>query len=637
MFENLITTLTFCPLVAALACYFLRGERLRSALVIVTGIVLILSAVLLIGSAPVSMTPALFTSVKFKTFIQSADFLLLGLILYFGIKFKNRIIIGLSLLQVIILGYFEFFMTAGTHEAPVGIFCDHLSLIMVLIISIAGSLIVLYALPYMKNHEKHLKLKKSRQPRFFALLFLFIGAMNAMVLVNDMMLFYFFFEITTLCSFLLIGHDKTEESKRNSLTALWINSLGGATLLIGIVLIYTQLHTLDIQSIISQVQGKDILLIPLALLCIAGFTKAAQMPFQKWLLGAMVAPTPTSALLHSSTMVKAGVYLLIRFAPAFAGTSLSTLVAVCGAFTFLSAAALAIGQSNGKKVLAYSTISNLGLIIACVGINTHASLTAAIILLIFHAVSKALLFLCMGSIEQHIGSRDIEDMRGLFGEMPITALVITLGILTMILPPFGMLIGKWMAIESASGNLLVILMLALGSALTVVYWARWAGILMGSDFSGKSTPEKMPLFSKIPLFTLLSSAILLGFLTPIIYSSMILPDFSGLVAAPFSIHNGIIFNNQGSFAVYPLFFIAIVVFLFALFLSRPKKAAQQVSPYMSGIQGKQPGSFVGPMNKVTTYTQSNYYLSAFFGEEKLSNLVNMTAGILILILIGVSF
>ena len=125
----------------------------------------------------------------------------------------------------------------------------------------------------------------------------------------------------------------------------------------------------------------------------------------------MVAPTPVSALLHSATMVKAGTYLLLRMAPAFAGTTMSTIVALFGAFTFVGTCMLAVSQSNAKKILAYSTISNLGLIIACVGINTPASMVAATMIIIYHSVSKGLLFMCVGAIEQRIGSRDIEDMR----------------------------------------------------------------------------------------------------------------------------------------------------------------------------------------------------------------------------------
>jgi len=636
MTELNLINLTVLPFIAALCCMIARGESTRSVLVVVTGFVLAASSLSLIGSGTVQMVPELMAGAKFSTFIQFADFSLLGLILYFGIKSKSRTITGLFLIQILLLAVFDFYILKGSHAAPAGIFCDNLSLIMVLIVSIAGSLIILYAIPYMKSHEHHLGLKITRQPCFFSFLFVFIGAMNALVLVNDLMLFYFFFEVTTLCSFLLIGHDQTRQSKENSITALWINSLGGLALLVGIILIFLKMHTLDIQVIINQGKFINGMMLPFGLLCIAGFTKAAQMPFQKWLLGAMVAPTPTSALLHSSTMVKAGVYLVIRFAPAFANTYLSAGVALCGAFTFLSAAALAIGQSNGKKVLAYSTISNLGLILACAGINTPSAITAAIFLVIFHAVSKALLFLCVGTIEQHIGSRDIEDMRGLFGEMPKTALIITLGILTMILPPFGMLLGKWMAIQSATGNLLTVIMLALGSALSVVYWARWAGILMGENYQGKSTPENLPLFSKIPLYSLLGSAMGLSILAPLIYSEIIAADFFGSSLAPFTVNFGTFTGPNGSFAVLLLFLVALPVFLYGLKRSFDNKSIPFSQPYMSGIQGKEKGTYIGPMNRVMKTVQSNYYLSAFFSEEKLSRNINLTAFILLIIMIGVS-
>ena len=225
----------------------------------------------------------------------------------------------------------------------------------------------------MQNHETHLKLEKSRQHRFFAVMILFLGAMNGLVLSNDLMFFYFFFEVTTLCSFLLIGHDRTETAIKNAVRALWMNSLGGAAFIVALAVIYQpNRHIWICTGSCWSRPANRIYLLSLALLCLAAFTKSAQFPFQSWLLGAMVAPTPVSALLHSSTMVKVGVYLVMRLAPAIGETFLSQCVAFFGAFTFLSAAALAVGQSNGKKVLAYSTISNLGLIFACAGLNSSA-------------------------------------------------------------------------------------------------------------------------------------------------------------------------------------------------------------------------------------------------------------------------
>ena len=157
------------------------------------------------------------------------------------------------------------------------------------------------------------------------------------------------------------------------------------------------------------------LILPIMLLSIAGLTKAAQMPFHSWLLGAMVAPTPTSALLHSSTMVKAGVFLLVKLAPVYlAYPAASTMVVSIGGITFVLCSFMAITQSNAKRVLAYSTIANLGLISACAGVGTAEAVWAAIFLIIFHTVSKSVLFLCVGTVEHRIGSRNIEDMDGLF-------------------------------------------------------------------------------------------------------------------------------------------------------------------------------------------------------------------------------
>ena len=144
--------------------------------------------------------------------------------------------------------------------------------------------------------------------------------------------------------------------------------------------------------------------IPVVLLAMAGLTKSAQLPFSSWLLGAMVTPTPSSALLHSATMVKAGVYLLIRLAPAMAGNMTGMTVAFIGGFTFIAASMMAIAQNDGKKVLAFSTVSNLGLIVACAGIGAEETIWAAVLLMIFHSVSKSMLFQAVGSIENSLGS-----------------------------------------------------------------------------------------------------------------------------------------------------------------------------------------------------------------------------------------
>lgn len=338
---------------------------------------------------------------------------------------------------------------------------------------------------------------------------------------------FFFWEITTLCSFFLISHDGTREAKRNATRALWMNMVGGIGFLAAMLFMQKAIGTLSIQAMLAQsvVMHSTAAMLPIAFLCFAAFTKSAQLPFQSWLCGAMVAPTPVSALLHSSTMVKAGVYLVLRLSPAFAGTMLAGIVSLTGAFTFVAASALACGQSNGKKILAYSTIANLGLIIACAGMATPAAITAAILLIIFHAVSKGLLFLCVGTIEQHIGSRDIESMRGLYKIMPRVAVITLFGIVTMMLPPFGALLAKWIAIEasvSAPAFMPVLVVSSLQARLTVLFWARWAGLLLGSDPLSVQAPRpRAPRrHHELALRTLLYGAIALSLFVPWIFSGI---------------------------------------------------------------------------------------------------------------------
>lgn len=623
--SNQIILLVILPFVAGLACYFLRASFLRSLVVIITGVILAASSSSLLSLAePLSYSPQSILGMSGNFVVSVLDFALLGVILFYGFKHNNLLIKAFSVLQMIGLLILELFMV--DHSAPVSAFyVDQLATVMVMIISIVGSLICVFAIPYMKEHEEHLHLTASKQPRFFLFLVLFLGAMNGLVMANNILWLYFFFEITTFCSFILIGHDGTDVAVKNAVRALWMNSAGGLAFVLGMMFAYKATGTLDIQSILASGSVAGVgLLVGMGLICFAGFTKAAQVPFQSWLLGAMVAPTPVSALLHSSTMVKAGVYVVLRMAPAYAGSFVSDGVALCGGFTFLACAALAIGQSNGKKILAYSTISNLGLIIACAGINTPAAITAAIFLIIFHAVSKALLFLCVGTIEQYIGSRDIEDMRGLYSRMPRTAWITITGILTMLLPPFGVLMAKWLAIESASSQLVVVTMLALGSALTVVYWARWAGTLLAAPGDRQPVAEAQSILTRLPLLALLLGAVGLSMASPLIYSTIIAPMFPDAA------------NPIDAFFLYPLVAVLGLGILLALRAARKSRTMIFSAPYMSGtnIDMANDGTWNGPMNQPVKVEASNYYLTNIFGEDKLTTFVNLAAAALIVLMIG---
>ena len=427
---------------------------------------------------------------RLKTIVLILEVLVILYIFYVSAKHKNWPTLALVAISAVLSAY-SFMNVAKVESASFNI--DQLSQVMILIVNIIGTAIILFATGYMDQYEEHRHL--NRQKTFYFTMSFFLAAMNGLVMVDTLGWLFLFWEITTLCSFVLISYNQDEEGINNGFRALALNLVGGIALSVGIILLAT--NEISTLSGIGTYAGTNAtamaaVALPVALLCIGGFAKSAQMPFQSWLLGAMVAPTPVSALLHSSTMVNAGVFLIVKLVPAFAGTTLGTAIAIYGSFTFVMCSALALSQRNAKRVLAYSTIANLGLIIASAGIGTPLAVAAAIMLILFHAISKALLFLCTGEIEHTIGSRDIEDMSGLIKKAPLLTMLASLGMVSMLLPPFGVLLTKWVSMEAASSNPIVIIFLILGSALTTVYYAKWLGTILSSTMDKNAVHHTKP-------------------------------------------------------------------------------------------------------------------------------------------------
>jgi len=527
--------LILSPVAFGLVVFTIRTKWSRKGMVVAAGWVLTLTALALFFKGVLvrntyAFTPVLSASLGADYLNRVIVVLDAALLIWFfaiGALRRSIAVMGMALLQAVLMAAVEFGWTAPMRGPVDAMYVDWITVIMVTIVSVIGSIVAVYGLPYMKEHEKHAGIPEeaSRRPRFFLTMLVFLGAMNGLVLANNLVWLFFFWEVTTLCSYLLIAHDGTLEALDSAYRALWMNMLGGVAFALGIAVLAHALGTVDLQHIVAlQIAGEQqpIAIFGLGLLVLAGFTKSAQMPFHSWLLGAMVAPTPVSALLHSSTMVKAGVYLIARLTPAFYGTVLSNVIAVAGAFTFVCAALLAIGQSNAKKVLAYSTISNLGLIIACAGLNTPLAMAAAVMLIIFHAISKGLLFMATGVVEHAIWSRDIEDMQGLILRMPLTAIVMVIGILSMLLPPFGVLIAKLAAIEASVHMPLTLLFLVVGSTLTVVFWTKWTGrILMADPVMVFPHVEHLHSMYFTPLLLLAAGAV--------VFSMFVVPLLTGLI------------------------------------------------------------------------------------------------------------
>jgi len=636
------------PVVSGLLILAIRNYFARGVIVVVTALVLIANSLLFATKGPLTYTPP--PGFDWALLITILDYAILITYIIIGFKYRNWLVLIFSATQLIPLLYFEFIMKAHVHPEPAFV-VDHLAIVMTLIISIIGSLICVYAIRYMRDHEEHLHLEKSRQSRFLFWLVLFLGAMNALVFANNLHWMYFFWEVTTLCCYMLIAHDKTKIALQNAARALWMNATGGTAFILGIIYLYATQggsSALSVQNIIGGNVHGAAMLLPVALLCYTGCTKAAQMPFQSWLLGAMVAPTPVSALLHSSTMVKAGVYMVLRFAPAYAGTYLSTAIAVVGAFTFFGASALAISQTTGKRVLAYSTIANLGLIIACAGINTPLSIAAAILLIIFHAISKGLLFLCAGAIEHQIWSREIEDMEGLAAKAPLITLITAAGMLSMFLPPFGMLLAKWVALEAAYRVPLAAILFILASSLTIVFWTKWLGRLLEVVPKLGWPLEKLSPSYSVPLWTLFIAVFVVGIGIGPIYQSFIASAtsnvISGLSAIVASNWSDIVLASSGAkagaailgaFPVWSLYVVlGIALLLPMLFFGLKPTQLRQV--YLCGEQtgGVDTDEWLAEADVKTKFILGGYYFQGTVGEKAFNPWVNTVAILLLAIMIG---
>jgi multicomponent Na+:H+ antiporter subunit A len=411
------------------------------------------------------------------------------------------------------------------------VYLDGLSLLFALLITGIGTLVVLYSIYYIAN--------KKEEPlnNFYVYLMMFMGAMLGVVLSDNLIVLYVFWEITSLASSLLIAYwFHKEKSRYGAQKSMLITVTGGFSMLAGFTLLYLMADTFSIRGIIAvaDVIVTSPLFIPAMLLILLGaFTKSAQFPFHIWLPDAMEAPTPVSAYLHSATMVKAGIYLVARMTPVFGGQAeWFWIISSFGLFTLLWGSVSAVRQKDLKGILAFSTVSQLGLIMSLLGLGSAAyhydiidgtslpvvAILAAVFHLINHATFKGSLFMVVGIIDHETGTRDIRKLGGLMTIMPITFTVSLIGIASMAgLPPFNGFLSKEMfftgTLNSATldvfnvGNLGVIFPIVawIASVFTFIYCM----IMLFKTFTGKHQPEKLDKAAhEAPIGLLISPIIL---------------------------------------------------------------------------------------------------------------------------------
>lgn len=330
-------------------------------------------------------------------------------------------------------------------------FIDGLSLTFALLITGIGLLIVLYAGGYMKGHPQ--------QGRFLSFLLLFMGAMLGVVVSDSLLMLFVYWELTSITSFLLIGFDhERAASRRAALQALVVTGGGGLLLLAGLIFIWDMSGMTQLSMLVRSgdiLRDSPFYLAALLLVLGGAFTKSAQFPFHFWLPNAMEAPTPVSAYLHSATMVKAGVYLLMRLNPVLGDTAAwQILLPFFGGLTMLTGALLAIRQTDLKLMLAYTTVSSLGLLVMLTGFGSDHAIEAAVLYLVAHSLFKGALFMVAGIIDHETGTRDVTKLGGLRRAMPVTFAAALAAAISMAgLPPFfGFLAKEEIYYALAHGN-----------------------------------------------------------------------------------------------------------------------------------------------------------------------------------------
>lgn len=443
----------------------------------------------------------------------------------------------------------------------VHVYADGLALLFALLITGIGSLVLLYSIYYLdKNREKLV--------RFYVSLMLFMGAMLGLVLSDNLMVLYGFWELTSISSFLLIAFwYEREKSLYGAMKSLVITVIGGLAMFSGFLLLYVMTGTFSIRELIAGVPaiaGHDLFVPAMLLILLGAFTKSAQFPFHIWLPDAMEAPTPVSAYLHSATMVKAGIYLVARMSPIFAGEALWLwLVSGLGILTLIYGSFRALKQVDLKSMLAFSTISQLGLVMSLLGLGSAAALytgtpqgeffskatMAALFHLLNHAIFKGALFMVVGIVDHETGTRDIRKLGGLMSVMPITFTIAMIGSFSMAgIPPFNGFLSKEMFFTAVLNIRSMDLygMDTWGTLFPVIAWVAsiftfvYSMLLVFRTFGGKAQFDKLEKKPHEAPLGLLLSPVVLATLAIIFGLFPNLASYSLIEPAMAAVHPGLL-------------------------------------------------------------------------------------------------
>lgn len=432
---------------------------------------------------------------------------------------------GVILSDGFLLESYEWFSSANIN---LEFYVDGLGFVFGIIVLGIGSLIVLYSGYYLRGKEY--------TGRFYLYIVLFAASMLGLVISGNLILMFIFWELTGVSSFFLIGYYfYKEESRISAQQALLVTGFGGLALLAGFILIYLSAETLSIKELLTKrelIVFTELYPVVLILILAGVFTKSAQVPFHFWLPNAMVAPAPISAYLHSATMVKAGIFLLMRLYPILGDTDeWKYLLSGFGIFTMLTAGFISIKQTDLKKILAYSTVSALGLMVTLMGISTQEAIQAAVVFLIAHALYKGSLFLTAGLVEHSANSRDINKLSGLYKTVPFLG-IISFGAAASQsgLPLFFGFLGKELTYSSSVDTDFLKIFLPLLLLITNIFMVCTALMAGVKPFIGEYDKEKVEIdkFKYISPLILSLTGFIIFFIPGIMDKGIVVPAVSAI-------------------------------------------------------------------------------------------------------------
>ena len=412
---------------------------------------------------------------------------------------------------------------------------DGLSLLFSVLITAIGAMVLIYAGDYLHGDQ--------RLGRFYFWMLFFMGSMLGVVLADNLFLLFMFWELTSLSSYFLIGFDHQQESARGAaLQALLVTGAGGLVMLAGLILLGTAAGSWELSSLFAhaeRIKQHDLYFIMLVLILVGAFTKSAQFPFHFWLPNAMAAPAPVSAYLHSATMVKAGIYLLARLSPVLSGSQAwIAIVTTVGALTMVIGAILALQETDLKRILAYSTLSALGVLVMLLGLGSPAATQAALLFLLAHALYKGTLFLIAGAIDHETGTRDLDLLGGLRRKMPMSAAAGLLAAASMAgLPPlFGFIAkeGLYEALFHSEIGAVPLTAAALGASMIFVALALGVGVLpfLGAPKSTPKPAHEAPVAMWSGPLALALAALMIGLLPQYSAQLLIAPALAAVLGRP---------------------------------------------------------------------------------------------------------